>query len=393
VVDTGAYRGVWAVGAARRVLVLGTLIRIPLWAGNVVLTLHLVGHLHRSYAEAGLVVTAATVALAVSGPWRGRRVDRVGVRRAVTPCLAVLAACWAIAPFTGYAALMALAFLAGLFAVPVFSVVRQALMCAVPAERRRAALSVDSVLVEISFMIGPALGVLLATTLPTPWALFICEFASIAGGIALWALDPPVTAEVAVADAGQTAEAFRSRQIVGVLIVSTAAVLVLTGTEVSTVAALRAWGQGRWIGAELAVWGLGSALGGLVYGTLHRPIPVAVLLAALGAVTLPIAAAPGPLTLGAALFVAGSCCAPTITATVDTLSRSVPDHARGEALGWHGSAMTAGGALGAPLTGIAIDRSGWEAGFVVPAVLGLVVAVALVPLPTLIRRPLRNPTS
>jgi MFS family permease len=94
-----------------------------------------------------------------------------------------------------------------------------------------------------------------------------------------------------------------------------------------------------------------------------------------------------------ALFLAGSCCAPTVTATVDTLSRSVPERARGEALGWHGSAMTAGAALGAPLAGAAIDRLGWQAGFTVPALIGLLAAGAL-SLPVIqVRRPLRHPTS
>jgi MFS family permease len=382
-VNTGAYRSVWALGAARRVLLLGTLVRIPLWAGNVVLTLHLVSHLHRSYAQAGLVVTAATIALAVSGPWRGRRVDRIGLRRSVAPCLAVLAACWAIAPFAGYAPLMVLAFVAGLFAVPVFSVVRQALLCAVPPEQRRAALSVDSVMVEISFMIGPALGVLLASTMPTPWALFICQYASITGGIALWVANPPLTAAGEGVTDVLDDRPFRASQIVGLLAMSGAAVLVLTGTEMSTVAALREWGHSPWIGAELAVWGLGSALGGLIYGTLHRGIPVPWLLAGLGAVSVPLGVAPGPVSLGALLFLAGFCCAPTVTATVDTLSHAVPDRARGEALGWHGAAMTAGGAIGAPLTGVAIDHAGWQAGFVVPALVGVAIAAAVArPAPT-----------
>jgi MFS family permease len=383
-VNTGAYRSVWALGAARRVLLLGTLVRIPLWAGNVVLTLHLVSHLHRSYAQAGLVVTAATIALAVSAPWRGRRVDRLGLRTSVAPCLVVLAACWAVAPFAGYVPLMVLAFVAGLFAVPVFSVVRQALLCAVPAEQRRAALSVDAVMVEISFMIGPALGVLLASAMPTPWALFICQYASIVAGIALWVANPPLTDPVAQAAADLVDDRqFRVGQIVGLLAMSGAAVLVLTGTEISTVAALRTWGHSPWIGAELAVWGLGSALGGFVYGALHRPIPVAWLLAGLGALSVPAGIAPGPIALGALLFLAGSLCAPTVTATVDTLSRAVPDRARGEALGWHGAAMTAGGAIGAPLTGVAIDHSGWPAGFVVPALVGVVIAAAVaLPMPT-----------
>ena len=75
-------------------------------------------------------------------------------------------------------------------------------------------------------------------------------------------------------------------------------------------------------------------------------------------------------------FVAGLLCAPTITASVDTASRLVPAEARGEAMGWHGSFLTSGGALGAPIAGIAIDRLGADAGFVVVALIGLLVAGA-----------------
>ncbi|HLY34794.1 MAG TPA: MFS transporter, partial [Jatrophihabitantaceae bacterium] len=50
---------------------------------------------------------------------------------------------------------------------------------------------------------------------------------------------------------------------------------------------------------------------------------------------------------------------------------------RGEALGWHGSALTAGGAIGAPIAGFAIDRVGWQGGFVVAGLVGLAAAIAL----------------
>ena len=43
-------------------------------------------------------------------------------------------------------------------------------------------------------------------------------------------------------------------------------------------------------------------------------------------------------------------------------------------MGWHGSFMTTGGAIGAPLAGLAIDRGGPGAGFVMVAAVGVVVA-------------------
>jgi MFS family permease len=147
---------------------------------------------------------------------------------------------------------------------------------------------------------------------------------------------------------------------------------------VAVVAALRDLHHQSWIGWELALWGLGSALGGLVYGALHRSIPAGVLLAGLAALTLPLGWAGNAVSLAGLLVVAGLCCAPTLTATVDTLSRTVPEKVRGEALGWHGSALTVGGAIGAPLAGVAVDRWSWPAGFVAPACISLAIAVALV---------------
>jgi predicted MFS family arabinose efflux permease len=44
-------------------------------------------------------------------------------------------------------------------------------------------------------------------------------------------------------------------------------------------------------------------------------------------------------------------------------------------MGWHGSFMTAGMALGAPAAGFAVDHAGWSAGFLSVAVLGLLAAV------------------
>lgn len=153
---------------------------------------------------------------------------------------------------------------------------------------------------------------------------------------------------------------------------------MLTATDVAVVAALREMHHQSWIGWELALWGLGSAIGGLIYGALHRQIPAGALLAGLAGLTIPLGWAANAGALAALLVVAGLCCAPTLTATVDTLSRAVPENVRGEALGWHGSALTVGGAIGAPLAGVAVDHWDWPAGFIGPACLSLLIAMVLV---------------
>ena len=408
--DLGAYRPVLANRDTRNALVLGFLIRVPMWAGGVILTLHVVSSLGRSYGAAGLVTAASTVAVAVSGPWRGRLLDRIGLRRTVGPSLAVQVVCWSIAPWVGYAPLIGFAALAGLFVVPTFSILRQVIIRSVPSEQRRTALSLDSSATELSFMAGPAIGVWLATSWDTSWALLVCELASAAAGFVLWVVNPRLTsqsregdadrgsageaaahdeqgeaarAEAIAAPAAADAEAAPGRAIRGFITVPVAAVylaaacstLVLSGTDVSIVAALRSFEATRSIGWVLALWGAGSLVGGILYGAWHRSFPVFWLLGGLAATTAPIALAVGVPSFAVLVTVSGFLCAPTITATVEQLSRKVPERFRGEMMGWHGSAMTAGSAIGAPVAGFAIDQGGWQWGFIVVSALGVLVAV------------------
>ncbi len=379
------YRRVLAVRAVRRALLVGLLVRTPIFAASIVLTLHVVGTLERGYAAAGLVSATLTTAIAISGPWRGRLLDRFGLRRTVLPSLGVELACWSIAPFTGYWTLLGLAAIAGLFAIPIFAVVRQSLIAAVSVEDRRAAISLDGSAVEVSFIVGPVLAVWAATTYSTAWVLFSVEMSYVAAGALLWIIDPalrraPVTG-AATAGAAQApgstprSQWFRPRFIV-ICLTALATTIVLGGTDISIVAALRHLEQASSIGLVIALWGLGSLLGGLVYGALNRPIPSLLLLGSLAAVTAPMALSTGPRSLAVLAFVAGLLCAPVITATVDEVSRVVPEHTMGEAMGWHGSSMTIGMAIGVPLAGAAIDHAGFMAGFLLVAVVGLAATTA-----------------
>lgn len=378
------YRRVLAVPALRQAVVLGMLVRIPLFASGVLLTLHVVQTLHRDYGAAGLVTAAATLCIAVSGPWRGRLLDSKGLRRVVLPSVVVTAVCWSIAPFVGYLPLLLLASLAGLFAVPTFSIIRQAVMVAVPESDRRTALSLDSVAVEVSFMVGPLVGVWAATIWSTAWVLFSIEMLGALAGMGLWLVNPVLRAE-GVDTGGDGRRAGDKRpsprvwfrpQFLALCAAAAATTIVLSGCDIAFVAALREFDEVALLGPVLALWGLGSVIGGLIYGMLHRSISALLLLGGLSVATIPLALAPSVWPLAALGFLAGVLCAPTITATVDQLSRVVPEAARGEAIGWHGSAMTAGSAMGAPIAGLAIDRWGWNGGFVTVSLVGLIVAIA-----------------
>ena len=77
----GSYRDVWSVRTIRHVQLLGLLARIPQFGAGIVLTVHVVEHLADAYAAAGVVVACYTIASGIGGPWRGRLLDRYGLRR------------------------------------------------------------------------------------------------------------------------------------------------------------------------------------------------------------------------------------------------------------------------------------------------------------------------
>ena len=373
------YRRVLALDGVLRLLLFGVLARVPQTAAGVVLTLHVVNSLGRGWAAAGLVGTASTVGMAVGSPWRGRAVDRQGLRRALVPSVVGSAVVWGLAPFAGYRILLVLAVVGGVLNLPIFTVMRQCLAAMVPDGQRRSAMALDSVGIELSFMAGPALGVLAATALPTRTALLLVGASLALAGLALIAFDPPTRSEeaapVAAGPDRAARRSLRSPAMVTVLAVTAAATVVLAGSDVSIVAHLRADDALGLTGLIFASWGVGSIVGGLVYGALHRPVPPLLLLLGLGVLTVPVGLAPGPWVLALTMLPAAALCAPVITATSEALVRLVPEHVRGEAMGWHGSALQVGSALGAPLAGAAIDASAPWAGFAAVGAAGVVLAV------------------
>ncbi|HET7723108.1 MAG TPA: MFS transporter [Propionibacteriaceae bacterium] len=373
------YGAVLRVPAFRKAELISLLARLPQYGFGVTLTLHVVSTLGMSYAAAGVVAAGYTVAAAIAAPWRGRLLDRHGLRRTVAPSLVIVPLVWGVAPFLPYWMLIIACAVGGLFSLPLFSLIRQIVVAAAPEGVRRTALSLDSVIVELNFMIGPLLAIAAATTFGTRPTLIALTVLTSVGGAFLAIVNPPLVSGAEEAEpTGSTGRRWVSAPVVGVYGAVLAAGIVLGGTEVSLVATLRTFGQTELLGLAITVWSAGSAIGGLVYGAWHRSIPSAVLLTGLAALTLPVAAAPTVTAVLAIVLASGFFCAPLISATVDELNGRVPESVRGEAMGWHGSALTAGSSLGPPVVGMMLDAFGWRAGFLTAGGVGLAVAAVVV---------------
>jgi MFS family permease len=373
-VTTEPYRRVLALPGVRGLTLLALLVRIPITATGVVLTLHVVLTLEHGYGAAGLVGGAATVASALGAPWLGRMVDQHGLRRMLSVSIVAEAVFWFSAPWLPYPVLLVSALVSGLFTLPVFSVVRQSLAALVPEDQRRPAYSLDSMSIELSYMLGPLLGVLLATQVSTTVAMLTLGATIVASGVALFAFNPPVKGDSDVA--GTNRPSWRSwlrPRLASVLIMTTGAALVLAGTDLAIVGALQSSGQVSWIGLVVAVWCAASLVGGFVYGVLPRAVPVSRLTALLGLLTVPVGLGTSWWALCLLLIPAGLLCAPTLAAGVDAVSKLAPEAVRGLVMGLHSSALTAGLAIGAPLAGFVIDVSSPPWAFVVAGSAGVAV--------------------
>lgn len=413
-----SYRQVLRFPGTVSVLLLGLLARIPFSTLGLLLTLHVVLTLERSYFEAGLIVAASTLGTTVSSPWRGRLLDRYGLRRAVVPSLVIQPLALIAASLAPYQLLVPIAVVGGMFSLPVWAIVRTSLSVLVPASLRRSAFALDSMSTELVFMVGPAAITIGALSIGTPVSLVIVSGLIVLAGIGMLIADPPTrSAQVmlptklppglAASESAAAAqkEGFAEQRVAEDLttgqipvvdphlkVSARAALLTLggmaalvatfvgsatiTATDLSLVAILEDAGSTALIAPIMAVWCAGSLVGGFIYGAARRTIGPLWVLLALGLLSIPVAFVESPWLLGLAVFFAGLSLAPIITATSESISRRVAEEVRGEAMGWHGSAMTIGAAVGSPLFGAVIDGLGPAWGVGSAAALATLVAAA-----------------
>ena len=301
----------------------------------------------------------------------------------MVPSIVVAAVCWSIAPFVGYWLLLALAALAGLFVIPSFSIIRQAVIAAVPEDDRRTAISLDSVAVEMSFMVGPALGVWAATIWPTSWVLFSIEMLGVAAGVLLWVANPVIresVAETLLEDGSGAAPSaasvpraqwFRAGFLAVCLGAAATTVVLGAPTSPSSPPCVTSAHSPRSAGCSPSGGSARSWAAWSTAGCTGRSLP--------SGCSVAWAWSPSPwpsrrMSRRWRSLLRGR--AAVRTDDHGDHRPGEPDRAalRGEAMGWHGSFMTAGMALGAPAAGVAIDLWGWGAGFALVAVAGMAVA-------------------
>jgi MFS family permease len=156
-------------------------------------------------------------------------------------------------------------------------------------------------------------------------------------------------------------------------------------SDLATIAFAAQHGDKAAAGPLLGLYGLGSAIAGVWYGSRRwRSSHASRLTAALAATVLgaaPLAFMPGIWPMAAAITAAGLGISATLASSNRVAEMAVPAGQRTGAMSWLTTAAATGTALGAPLAGRLIDASGAPAGYLFAFTAGL-AAVAI----TLLRR-------
>ncbi|MEA2363366.1 MAG: hypothetical protein QOD71_2511 [Thermoleophilaceae bacterium] len=370
-------------------IVFATLIgRMPIGISGLAILLY-VREVTGSFAAAGVCTGALALGSALGAPLQGRVVDRRGVGM-LLPLAAVHAAgllgIWATGTAGApTAALAALSLVTGAAIPPVSSVLRSRwpYLLAEQPELVAGAFALDSVLIEIIFVVGPLVTTVVVATVGPQYALILSAACVLAGTLMLLsgltgrAGPEPSREGRRVLGLGALADPGLRTLVFATLPVGFA----LGSVEVALPAFSEAEGSKELAGVLLAVWSCGSVVAGLAWGAsamrfsllgAHMRfawlLPVAI---------APLALASSPLAMGLLAVLAGLPVAPLIASRNQLVDRVTPAGTATEAFTWPLTALVGGIALGAASAGAIVESSSWTAAVLVASVVATLGATVV----------------
>ena len=347
------------------------------------------------YGVAGAVSAVGSLGYAFTSPRIARLVDSHGQRRVLLPLLTVFVLATAVLIAAVELQLPTWAFfipgaIAGAAMPSLGTLVRarwSVLLAGSP--RLHAAFSFESVADELCFVIGPAAVTLLATEVSPASGVGVAALLCVLG--TLWFAAQRGTEPVVVRPdrppARQPRRSGRPARVRGAAapgLVVLAPVYLLLGAmfvsiDLSTVAFAQDFGHKPLAGFILGTYALGSATGGLWYGSRQWRAPVekrfalTLTLTVLGVATF--WAQPNLVTLTCGIYLCGLTIAPTLIAGFSLLEAQAKPGRRTEAMSWLSSGIAVGLALGASVVGFVIDAHGPRLGYAFAALCGAACAV------------------
>src|SRR4051794_34374264 len=377
------YRAVMRVPHVGRLLTTSLVARMP--NGMSSLAILLLVTRHNGYARAGVVSGVYVAAAGVSNLLLSRGADRWGARRVLLPtaiAYAVLMTALAGVPADDYPLELLLGAAAGASTAPVVSVVRGLWPRLLDPETAQVVYGLEATAQELIFISGPALVALVAGLAGAPAAVVLTGLFGLAGTLAF--VGSPALSRPLVTGERVRHRLMRTTTLPLYVAIGVAITISFNMMDVGVVAFVSGRRANAAAGVVLAVWGLGSMLGGLTFGAGKRAVDDAAVVRSTFAIAVAVAVttlAPGTVGLGVLLFAGGATIAPGLARLYSRVGAVAPEAASTEAFGWMAVGLLAGSSTGAALGGWTVEVLGPRADFALaaapPAVAALAIAVWL----------------
>lgn len=378
-----SYRPLFEVPGARTFITGGMTARSA-GAMFAVATVAMIAARRGSYELAGAVMAVGLVSLAVAAPVIGRLVDRYGQRRVAIPFF-VWSGFWAVltmlASWRGWPSWVLFITFPLCAVIPNLGTMARARWSHIFAHdprRLHAAMSFEQVMEEVTFVIGPVLAIWLSTSLfPEAGFLFasLCYAVGVLIFVSARSTEPPVVPH----HERPQGHAHHNPGLIPL-----AFIMVMTGAifgvnEVVTLAVAEHAGHKNAAGLILALYAVGSAAAGLVFGQISHGRNLLKLLIAgtLGMVVLeaPVLLAGNLWALAAIMLFAGMATAPTLITTMNLIERIVPKAQLNEGMTLVLTGLIVGIAAGSAVSGAVVDRIGERQGYFVAICAGTFAVV------------------
>lgn len=338
-----------------------------------------------NYTVAGLAIGAVTLGGAVSGPVLGRWMAVLGIKPVVLATTIIAPICYLLmgfAPLTETFA-VAIALVLGLGTPPIQPAARTVYPTLVHSEAQRNTMySVDAILQEVIWIVGPVLTTVMIATTNTLVPIVAMAIIQLVGG--LWfALLPEVHSAPIPRSKKRMGSVLRSNLVRVMIAVNLLFVGSFSALEIGAVAAV---GQAE-AGFVIAMLSIGSVIGGLAFG--HRARSPFALTKQLAVVLLGdlliFFSASDPIWLAICLFISGIGVATAFATMGSIIGKAVDLEESTEVYGWIGSGQNIGYGFGAAIAGIVVDKLnstvsfGFAAGLDLIALLVALAAVSITP--------------
>lgn len=358
------YRDLLRIDDVRRLFVASLVGRLPIGMAGLAILL-LVQSAKDSFAAGGAATGCYVAGLAGVSPMLGRVIDRSGPHRTLLACALLFPAslCALLAAVkNGLPAVTVLlcATAAGATFPPITVCMRTYLRQRLRDEAHLStAYSLDSVLIELMFIVGPMLvAVFMALTSPAV-AVWFAAGCGLVGALLFWRSPSLAAWKIELRGSHSLVGPLAAPPFVGLIAIVACYSLAFGLTEIGIAAYAAEAGTLALAGVFLGLMSAGSAVGGLVYGSRswHGPLlsQFALMLAVMGA-GLAVLTLPWPvLMFGALSIAAGVVMAPALIIQSMLVAKMArPEHVT-EAFTWSTTALLAGVGLGMSLGGALVE--------------------------------------